>query len=105
MTNKARGAVSPEHDPRMLLRELAERADLSEAGVLELVDCGALAVLEERAGERYFSVRSITVARMARRLRDDFDVEPHAAALMLMFVERIRALERELDELRARFPR
>jgi chaperone modulatory protein CbpM len=105
MTSEGRGAVSPEHEQRMLLRELAERAGLSEDEVLELVDCGAIAVIEERSGQRYFSVRSITVARMARRLRDDFDVEPHAAALMLLFVERIRALERELDALRARLPR
>jgi|KBSMisStandDraft_5_1062788.scaffolds.fasta_scaffold490372_2 hypothetical protein len=105
MASERNSAITPEHEHRMLLHELAERAGLSEAEVLELVDCGALTVTEERSGQHIFSVRSVTVARMARRLRDDLDVEPHAAALMLMFVQRIRALERELDDLRARFPR
>ena len=98
-------AVWPDQDPRVLLRELADRAGLSETEVMELVECGALTVSDERSGQRYFSVRSVTVARMARRLRDEFELEPHGAALLLLYVERIRALERELAELRARLSR
>jgi len=87
------------------LSELADLADLSEAELLELVDCGALTPDEGTPGQWMFGLTSLTVARTARRLREDFELEPHGAALLLVFVERIRRLEEELRDLRARLPR
>ena len=90
---------------QLRLSELADLADLSEAELLELVDCGALTPDEGPPGQWVFSLTSLTVARTARRLREDFELEPHGATLLLVFVERIRRLEDELRDLRARLPR
>jgi chaperone modulatory protein CbpM len=43
--------------------------------------------------------------RTARRLRQDLELDPHGVALLLPLLERIRALEDELRDLRARLPR
>lgn len=95
---------SDEHDP-LLLRDLADLSGLSEAEVLELVDYGALAPAGETAGQWAFSVRSITVARTARRLREDFELEVHGVALVLAYLDRIHDLEAQLCALRAQLPR
>ena len=50
---------------------------------LELVDCGALTPDEGAPGQWVFGLRSLTVARTARRLREDFELEPHGVALLL----------------------
>jgi chaperone modulatory protein CbpM len=52
-----------------------------------------------------FSAVSITVARTARRLRDDFELEPHGVAVLLAYLDRIRELEAQLRALQARLPR
>ena len=44
------------------------------------------------------------VARSARRLRRDFDLDPLAVALVVALLERVRDLEEELRDLRARLP-
>ena len=90
---------------QLRLSELADLADLSEAELLELVECGALTPDEGTPGQWVFGLTSLTVARTARRLREDFELEPHGTALLLVFVERIRRLEEELRDLRARLPR
>jgi len=95
---------SDEHD-RLRLSELADLAGLSEAELLELVDCGALTPAEGAPGRWVFGMRSLIIARMARRLHEDFELEPHGVALLLAFSDRIRRLEEELRELRARLPR
>ena len=95
----------PDEEHRLALRELAEFAGLTEVEVLELVDCGALTAFEDAPGHRVFSWRSITVARTARKLREDFDLEPHGVALLLQYLDRIRTLEEELRRLRAQLPR
>lgn len=98
-------ALLPDSDFRLPLPELALRSGLTEVEVVELVECGALAPDDAASGERLFGWRSITVARMARRFRDEFELEPHGVAVLLRFAGRIRELEEELRELRARLPR
>jgi hypothetical protein len=98
-------ALLPESDIRLRLADLALRSGLTEVEVLELVECGALVPDDAAQGERLFGWRSITVARMARRFRDEFELEPHGVAVLLRFADRIRELEQELRELRARLPR
>jgi hypothetical protein len=49
-------------------------------------------------------VQSITVARTARRLREDFELDPHAVSLLLAYLDRIHELEEELCALRAQLP-
>jgi|APFre7841882630_1041343.scaffolds.fasta_scaffold01642_3 chaperone modulatory protein CbpM len=105
MTNEPCDAVWPDEERRLLLRDVAELSGLSEAEVVELVDCGALTPADETAGQRVFSVTSITVARAARRLREDFELETHGVALLLACLDRIHDLEAELRALRAQLPR
>jgi chaperone modulatory protein CbpM len=104
MTSEHNDAASPAED-RLRLSELAELAGLTEAELTEWVDCGALAPAEGLPGQWVFGLRSLTVARTARRLRDDFELEPHSVALLLGFMDRIRRLEEELRALQARLPR
>jgi len=105
MTSECTDAVWPDEQRRLQLADLADLAGLSEAEVLELVDCGALTPAEGAPGQWLFGMRSITVARTARRLRADFELDPHGVALLLAFIDRIRDLQDELADLRARLPR
>jgi chaperone modulatory protein CbpM len=98
-------ALWPDERQNMPLRALAELSGLSEGELQQLIECGALAPLSEGSGEHVFSVHSITVARTARRLRDDFELEPHGVAVLLAYLDRIRELEAQLRALRARLPR
>jgi len=105
MTSDCIDALWPDEQRRLRLAELADLAGLSEAEVVELVEGGALTPAEDAPGQWVFGVRSITVARTARRLREDLELEPHGVALLLAFIDRIRGLEEELRDLRARLPR
>jgi len=77
------------------LEELAERTQLSRADLEMLIDCGAVSLREPHALE---------VARVAARLRSDFEVDLNGVALALTLLKRIAKLEIELGGLRARRP-
>jgi len=98
-------ALWPDERQSMPLRALAELSGLSEDELKQLVDCGALGPSAEGSEQRMFSVHSITIARTARRLRDDFELEPHGVAVLLAYLDRIRELESQLRALQARLPR
>lgn len=85
--------------------ELRELSGLSEAELSELVDCGVLAPADPGARPWRFGADRLVVARSARRLRRDFDLDANAIALALTLLERVHALEAELREARARLPR
>jgi len=88
-----------------LLEELCELSGLSETELRELVDYGVLAPINPGARHWVFGADRLVVARSARRLRQDFDLDPHAVALVVTMLERVRDLEAELRDLRARLPR
>jgi len=85
--------------------ELASLSGLSEDEVRELVEYGALDVYVMESTQLTFTSASVTVARTASRLRDDFELETHALALVVKFSTRIDELEAELNALRAKLPR
>src|SRR5215470_17557149 len=87
------------------LHDLAELSGLTEREVLELVEYGAFAPTDESAVRWVFSVRTLTVARTARRLREDYALEPHGVALLLAYLDRIHELEAKLCAVRAQLPR
>jgi len=87
------------------LAELCELSGLSEADLRELVDYGVLAPVDPDARHWSFSADRLVVARSARRLRRDFELDPHAVALAVALLERVRDLEEELRDLRAKLPR
>ena len=102
MTTDFCDALWPDLQRRVPLRELADVSGFSEAEVLELVEYGVLAPADATSGQLVFTVSALYAARTARRLGEDFALEPHAIALLLAYVERIRKLEEELRALRAR---
>jgi chaperone modulatory protein CbpM len=81
----------------LTITELVEQSGLSADELQVLVDCGALEPREATAASWRFSTRCIVTARTARRLRDDLALDDtHALAIILRFMQRIEALEREL---------
>lgn len=83
------------------LADLAACSGLSEAEVLELVDCGVLApVVDTPAGRGVFGGHCVVVVRAASRLRDEFELDTPGIALAIGLLERIRGLEAELSELK-----
>ena len=105
MTGDYSDALWPDERQNLPLKALAELSGLSEEELVQLIDCGALAAFTEGSGPRMFSVHSITIARNARRLRDDFELDAHGVAVLLAYLDRIRELEAQLRALRARLPR
>ena len=51
-----------------------------------------------------FPAAALPVARLARRLRDDFELDRAGLALALRLMQRIDLLEQEVEQLRARLP-
>ncbi|TMG88807.1 MAG: hypothetical protein E6H72_13540 [Betaproteobacteria bacterium] len=88
----------------LLLEELCELSGLSETELRELVDYGVLAPIDSDAQHWTFSADRLIVARSARRLRKDFDLDPHGVALAVTLLERVHNLEAELRDLRAKLP-
>jgi chaperone modulatory protein CbpM len=97
-------AIRLEESAALSCSELASLSGLSETEVRELVDYGALEGYVVRSTHLTFTSASVTLARTARRLRNDFELETHALALVVKFGRRIDELQAELDELRARVP-
>ena len=81
---------------------LAEVSGLDSAELQSLVDSGALAPLPGPQDSPAFATTAVLVARTARRLRDDFELDPAGLALAMQLLLRIEALERELDRVKAR---
>ena len=86
------------------LEELCELSGLTEAELRELVDHGVLAPIEPGARAWTFRADRLVVARSARRLRKDLDLDAHGVALVVALLERVRDLEAELRDLRAKLP-
>ena len=84
--------------------QLAQSSGLPEAELRELVDCGALVPIDSQSAAWTFGGDCLVAVRTARRLRDDLELDPHALALALMFLDRIRRLEQQLRELQAQLP-
>lgn len=91
------------------LDELAEYSGLSHAELAELVTLGAI---EPDRGPAtgcpapgyVFRSQTIVVARTARRLRDDFELDTQGLAVALNLLQRIQTLEARLAAADARLP-
>ena len=82
--------------------ELAQSSGVSQEMLRELVECGALSLVDPRSGT--FSGECVVRLRHAVRLCSDFELEEHALALVLTFLERIEELEDQLRQLHAQLP-
>jgi len=85
--------------------ELAEWSGLSQAELNDLVDMGLIQP-KPAGGERViFQQHYLVVARTARRLRDDFELDRHGLAVAVRLLQRIRELEGQLGSARAQLMR
>lgn len=82
--------------------QLVSASGLPESELRELVQYGALVPRDPQAPAWTFEARWLVVARTASRLRRDFELDVHGVSVVLSYVERIEALEVELQALRAR---
>jgi chaperone modulatory protein CbpM len=86
------------------LPELAEMSHLPQGVLDELLDSGAIAPIEPAASEPRFGEPALRAARLANRLRADFELETHALAVILGLLDRVEDLQAQLLALRARQP-
>ena len=86
------------------LVELSRASGMTVADVDELVEYGALLPLEAAPQERLFSAQCVTQLRTAGKLRLDFDLDLFAVAMILGYLNRIEALERQVRTMEAHRP-
>jgi len=84
--------------------QICELSGLSATELRELVDYGVLTPIDPGARTWTFSADRLVVARSAFRLRKDFGLDLEGLALMVSLLERVRELEGELRDMRARLP-
>lgn len=89
-------------DERYSLAQFAELAGASEQLLRELIEWGAIAPLAGGGGHWLFAGATVTTVRIACRLGTDLELEPQGMALAVSLLGRIRRLEAQLAELRAR---
>lgn len=83
------------------LKWLCQHSGLVESQIELLVESGVLISLGEKPHEPVFSFQALSVARRARRLLDDFELDRHGVVLALTLIQRVRDLQLELSMLRA----
>jgi chaperone modulatory protein CbpM len=86
------------------VNELSQVSGFGPAEVDELVEYGALPPLPVDRQERLFSAQCITQLRTASKLRLDFDLDLFTVAMLLGYLNRIEALERQVRGLQAHLP-
>lgn len=90
-----------DHQHEVTLDELSNLSGLTHEELHQLVESGALAPINQNEGRWSFSGHSVVSIRTLSRLKQDFELEPNAFALTLVFLERIRTLEMQLNKLNA----
>ena len=100
--------IAPTHDDVRLdavtevsFTQMVISSGLSEEELSELVRYGALVPSDPQAPSWTFEAHWLMVARRASRLRRELDLDAHGVSVVLSYLERIEALERELRALRA----
>jgi len=88
-----------DHHHAVSLDELAELSGLAQEELRQLVESGALIPLNPDEERWSFSGHCVVSIRTLSRLKQDFELEPNAFALTLVFLERIRSLELKVQEL------
>jgi chaperone modulatory protein CbpM len=83
------------------VQHLADVSGLSLEELGELIDIGVIAPVDADARPQAFQLRYVITATVARRLRDDFELDRNGMALALTLMRRIDQLQEQLDALRA----
>ena len=97
-------ALFAEHS-EVAFDELVQACGLSAEEIVELVEHGVFAPISASPARLptstwRFSATTIAIGRRASRLKADFDLNVSGLALALTYLERIEALEEELNRLR-----
>jgi chaperone modulatory protein CbpM len=78
------------------LEHLAEISGLSTSELNELINSGSLEPVNQDPEHYLFQLHSIVIARTARRLRDDFELDIQGMTVAITLLRRIHSLEIEL---------
>jgi len=89
---------------QLSLSELVQISGLTEKELRQLADYGVITPLDPDAASWTFSSDRVTMARIACRLRHDFDLDTQGLAVALTLIERVHELEERLRQLSARLP-
>ena len=81
---------------------VVEVSGLSAAELHELIETGVIQPSNDDPANYFFHTQCIVVARKARRLRDDFELDTRGLSLALSLLRRMEDLEAEIAYLRAR---
>lgn len=89
---------------QVTLEELLALSGLSHAELNMLVESGALIpnnanTSDLKSDALQFSSHCLVSIRTLSRLKQDFELEPNALSLTLVFLERIRTLEFQLQQM------
>ncbi len=84
--------------------ELCRACGLNLGDLHELVDYGSLVPLSSEGAEQTFAADCIGPLRELSKLRTDLDLDQFTMALVLGYLTRILALERQIQSLMARAP-
>ena len=95
-------AMQLEAQQALTMGDLADLSGLAESMLRELVEDGALHPIDSAASRWTFKGECVVLARTASRLQRELDLDAHALAIVMRFIERVHALECEVRKLRAR---
>lgn len=84
------------------LQHLLDVSGLTEDNIHDLIDTGIIEPSNRDPSNYYFPANTIVIARTARRLRDDFELDSDGLLLALNLLRRVDHLETEIAALRAR---
>lgn len=80
---------------------LVQVSGLTPDILLDLINAGILEPTNHDPAHYFFPIDCVVIARTARRLSDDFELDAQGLALALNLMRRIDALETELHRLQA----
>ena len=89
----------------IVFAEFESASGLTRTEIVELVEYGVFTPAGAVIDEWAFPESALEMARIAARLREDFELAPHSLALVLAYRERMLELERRVRELECRLPR
>jgi chaperone modulatory protein CbpM len=81
---------------------LIEVSGLSREELDDLIDNGIIVPVDDKTQPGAFRMQHVVTATVARRLRDDFELDRHGVALAMTLLRRIDELQAELSTARAR---
>lgn len=84
------------------MQHLLDISGLSADELEDLIDNGVIAPIDLAAHPRAFRLRYVAVARLARKLRDDFELDRRGMTLAMTLIRRLDEVEAERNELQAR---